>query len=84
MHRLSSTDTLFLLNESRETPMHVGGVHLFTLPEGADEIEFLSDLGELLHDDAALSFPFGQRLRESRLPNCPPTRWEEDPKLDME
>ncbi len=84
MHKLSSTDTLFLLNESRETPMHVGGVHLFTLPEGADEIEFLSDLGELLHDDAALSFPFGQRLRESRLPSCPPIRWEEDPKLDME
>jgi diacylglycerol O-acyltransferase len=75
---------LFLLNEARETPMNVGGVHLFTLPDGADEIEFLAKLGELLHDDTALSFPFGQRLRDSLIPNCPPTRWEEDPKLDME
>ncbi|MCQ4119698.1 WS/DGAT/MGAT family O-acyltransferase [Rhodococcus tibetensis] len=32
---MSPTDSLFLLGESREHPMHVGGLALFTPPEGA-------------------------------------------------
>ncbi len=84
MHKLSSTDSLFLLNESRETPMHVGGVNLFTIPDDSDEVEFLADLSNLLRENVALRFPFGQRLKACRLPNALPTRWEEDPKLDMD
>ncbi|MFC7448726.1 WS/DGAT/MGAT family O-acyltransferase [Rhodococcus daqingensis] len=33
---MSPTDSMFLLGESREHPMHVGGLALFTPPEGAD------------------------------------------------
>ena len=33
---MSPTDSLFLLGESREHPMHVGGLAVFTPPEGAD------------------------------------------------
>ena len=33
---MSPTDSLFLLGESREHPMHVGGLALFTPPDGAD------------------------------------------------
>ena len=29
------TDAIFLLGESREHPMHVGGLQLYELPEGA-------------------------------------------------
>ena len=29
------TDSMFLLAETREHPMHVGGLQLFELPEGA-------------------------------------------------
>lgn len=32
---MSPTDALFLLGESREHPMHVGGLQLFTPPDGA-------------------------------------------------
>lgn len=32
---MSPADSLFLLGESREHPMHVGGLALFTPPEGA-------------------------------------------------
>jgi hypothetical protein len=32
----------FLLLEKRETPMHVGGVNLFTLPGRRDEQTFLA------------------------------------------
>ena len=84
MHKLSAMDALFLLNESRETPMHVGGVHLFTLPDDVDETQFLDDLSELLVADTALNFPFGERLKKPLIPAVMPTRWEEDPKLDMD
>lgn len=36
MKKLNFLDVGFLLNESRETPMHVGGVSLYTLPDGVD------------------------------------------------
>ena len=51
MKRLSMMDAAFLLAENRETPMHVGGVHLFTLPDGADEQEFLHGLAAGLRSD---------------------------------
>ncbi|SHV35336.1 Diacylglycerol O-acyltransferase [Mycobacteroides abscessus subsp. abscessus] len=40
---MSPTDAMFLLGESREHPMHVGGLQLFTPPEGAGP-EFIHDL----------------------------------------
>ena len=83
MRSLTATDLLFILFESRETPMHVGGVHLFTLPDDVDEVDYLTRLMEKLQDDEALSFPFGQRLKSPMLSSMPPSRWEEDPKLDM-
>ena len=46
MQRLGLLDLAFLVNESRETPMHVGGVSLYTLPEGADEQTFLQGLAD--------------------------------------
>lgn len=36
MTLMSPTDSLFLLGESREQPMHVGGLQVFELPDGAD------------------------------------------------
>ncbi|OBB94515.1 wax ester/triacylglycerol synthase family O-acyltransferase [Mycobacterium sp. 852002-30065_SCH5024008] len=35
MELMMPTDAIFLLGESREHPMHVGGLQLFELPEGA-------------------------------------------------
>jgi diacylglycerol O-acyltransferase / wax synthase len=35
MDLMTPTDSVFLLTESREHPMHVGGLQLFTPPEGA-------------------------------------------------
>jgi diacylglycerol O-acyltransferase / wax synthase len=36
MGLMSPTDSMFLIPESREQPMHVGSLQLFELPEGAD------------------------------------------------
>src|ERR1700731_1322135 len=35
MELMSPTDSIFLLTETREHPMHVGGLQLFRPPEGA-------------------------------------------------
>ena len=36
---MSPVDSLFLLAESREHPMHVGGLQLFEPPDGADAMD---------------------------------------------
>jgi WS/DGAT/MGAT family acyltransferase len=48
MALMSPTDSLFLLGESREQPMHVGSLQLFELPDGADESMLRSAYERLL------------------------------------
>ena len=57
MELISPTDSMFLLAESREHPMHVGGLQLFTPPEGAGP-EFLADIYDemLTHEDVQPTF----------------------------
>ena len=57
MKKLSLIDSAFLTLESRETPMHVGGLHLFTLPEGANEQEFLHGLADNMRTAEAFQSP---------------------------
>jgi diacylglycerol O-acyltransferase len=45
MQLISPTDSMFLLAESREHPMHVGGLSLFQPPEGAGR-EFVREVYE--------------------------------------
>lgn len=44
MQLISPTDSMFLLAESREHPMHVGGLQLFEPPEGVSGGEFLREM----------------------------------------
>ena len=37
------TDSMFMIPETREQPMHVGGLQLFQLPEGAGK-DYLGEL----------------------------------------
>ena len=84
MRRMPVTDAFFLLNETRETPMHVGGVNLYTLPEGVDEQAFLRELGELLRQDGEMRRPFGERLQMGPLGVAGPVGWEHDSQLDLD
>ncbi|WP_197379083.1 WS/DGAT/MGAT family O-acyltransferase [Mycolicibacterium mengxianglii] len=43
MELISPADAIFLVGESREHPMHVGGLQLYRPPEGADK-DFVRDL----------------------------------------
>jgi WS/DGAT/MGAT family acyltransferase len=84
MKQLTVMDKGFLLSESREVPMHVGGVALYTLPEGADSAEFLHSLAANLRDAEEFLPPFGDRLKTGRLGLAGPVHWEPDPALDLD
>jgi diacylglycerol O-acyltransferase / wax synthase len=84
MKKLSFVDAGFLLSESREMPMHVGGVSLYTLPEGVNEQEFLHDLANNIRDAEQLLPPFGDRLKVGRMGLAGSAYWEPDPALDLD
>jgi len=84
MEKLSFVDKGFLMTETREMPMHVGGVALYTLPEGADEHEFMHSLARNVRNADALLPPFGDRLLLGRLGLAGNAYWEPDPAMDME
>ena len=84
MKKLSFMDTGFLLSESRETPMHVAGVSLYTLPEGANARDFLQSLADNLRDVDKFMPPFGDRLKMGRLGVAGPNNRESDPALDVD
>ena len=57
MELISPTDSLFLIGESREHPMHVAGLQLFKPPEGSGP-DFIRDLHEAIvkNDDVQPTF----------------------------
>jgi diacylglycerol O-acyltransferase len=57
MKLMSPTDSMFLIGESREHPMHVAGLQLFQPPEGSGQ-DFIRELHETIveNDDFQLTF----------------------------
>jgi diacylglycerol O-acyltransferase len=84
MHRLTAVDAGFLLAESRETPMHVGGLYLLTLPEGANEQEFLQSALSTLRDCDVYRRPFAHKLKSSPLGAAGPMSWVKDEHFDVD
>lgn len=63
---MSPLDSMFLLGESREHPMHVGGVEIFQLPEGADTYDMRAMLDRALADGDGIVTPrLAKRARRS-------------------
>ena len=84
MRAMPITDAFFLIMESRRTPMHVGGLNLFTLPKDVDDATFLENLGDILRYDGELRRPFGEKLKTGPLGIAGNILWEEEDELDME
>jgi WS/DGAT/MGAT family acyltransferase len=61
---MAPTDSLFLLGESREHPMHVGGLAVFTPPEGASAADVRAMFDAALVGDQVAA-PFRKRARRS-------------------
>lgn len=79
MKPLSLADQIFLWLEKRQQPMHVGGLHLYSFPEGAGP-KYMTELAKYMRSFNKPTPPFDQRLR---------TRfgqyyWDEDDHFDIE
>jgi diacylglycerol O-acyltransferase len=60
MSYMPVTDSMFLLAESREHPMHVGGLQLFTPPEGAGP-DYVRGVVQTMRSHTEVSERFGRR-----------------------
>lgn len=84
MRPIEATDAAFLLLEKRQTPMHVGGLSLFTLPDGVNEQRFMARQLAVLRNADSYRKPFGELVRygRGRVPGRP--HWDEDSNVDPE
>ena len=83
MRLMPVTDAMFLVAETRETPMHVGGVNLYTLPDKVDETEWLNEMLALLRQHEGLRRPFSEVLKLTPLGQYGPIRLVPDKDIDM-
>jgi WS/DGAT/MGAT family acyltransferase len=91
MTAVGPLDAMFLLGESREQPMHVGGVMLFELPEGAgrDHVfpersrDYMSRLYHEMVSAQTVNPLFTRRVRNRPL-DLGYWSWEQDREIDLE
>lgn len=81
MQPMPINDSLFLMAESRQTPMHVGGLLLLDPPEGAGPGWLAEQFREALEHTEV-----GPRLarRPVRMAGAGPWEWERDEHIDLE
>ena len=80
---MSPVDSTFLLAESREHPMHVGGLQLFVPPEGADALDVRAMFDEAMKHDDEVAPLFQKRPRRS-ITSLGQWGWEIDHEFDLE
>ncbi|MGB1557366.1 MAG: WS/DGAT/MGAT family O-acyltransferase [Oceanococcaceae bacterium] len=82
MKTLSAQDASFLYLERSHQPMHVGGLHLYSLPEGVDDAAAIADIMQGWRA-STVKPPFNQKLvwplRKLGRPS-----WVEDTEVDLE
>ncbi|MCL7942583.1 wax ester/triacylglycerol synthase family O-acyltransferase [Marinobacter sp. ATCH36] len=79
MKPLSPLDQVFLWLEKRQQPMHVGGLQLFSFPDGAPD-NYVAQLADQLREQKLVTPPFDQHLT-SRFGQ---PAWVEDKHFDLE
>jgi diacylglycerol O-acyltransferase len=84
MRRVDMADAGFLMMEKRQTPTHVGGINLFTLPKGVNEQRYLAELADILRSADEYRRPFGEFVKTGRAGPLGPMYWEEDHDLDID
>ncbi|MGH8452950.1 MAG: WS/DGAT/MGAT family O-acyltransferase [Nevskiales bacterium] len=82
MKRLNPLDASWLMVESRETPMHVGNLAIFSLPTDAPE-DFIQKLFERAKTSREFVEPWNLKLRLGTLGRALPM-WMEDNDIDMD
>jgi diacylglycerol O-acyltransferase len=82
MPMMPVTDSMFLLAESREHPMHVGGLQLFELPDGAGP-DYVSDFHRQLMSLVDVR-PLFRRRPRGPVGTVGQFAWSNDDQLDLE
>lgn len=82
MARLKALDASWLYVESRDTPMHVAGLNIFSLPKHAKP-DFLRQLVAQVREAKSFAPPWNLRLKDSPLRGVMP-EWETDDNLDLD
>jgi diacylglycerol O-acyltransferase len=82
MPMMPVTDSMFLLAESREHPMHVGGLQLFELPDGAGP-DYVSDFHRQLLSLVDVR-PLFRRRPRGPVGSVGQFAWSNDDQLDLE
>ena len=80
--KLSIMDSGWLMMETRETPMHVGGLALFAIPEDAPA-DYMEGIYRYLVEVNGICRPFNQKI-QSRLPMRMDAAWVEDKTFDID
>ena len=75
-------DSMFLLAERREQPMHVGGLQLFRLPPDAGEDYLLSLYQQVIHSKEVS--PIFRRRPYRPAASLGAWSWQDDPDVDLE
>ncbi|TDT43150.1 diacylglycerol O-acyltransferase [Halospina denitrificans] len=84
MKRMSVLDSSWLKVESEDTPMHVGNLQIFTLPDDAPET-FLRDMVERMKGTGDIQAPWKYKLFSgSKLGRSLAPAWVEDKDLDLD
>src|SRR5690242_17301601 len=80
------TSSLFLLAETREHPMHVGGLQLFTPPEGADFLDVRERFDAAVAEAAETGTvaPLFQKRARRSVASLYQWGWEPDRNFDIE
>ncbi|RLK61190.1 WS/DGAT/MGAT family O-acyltransferase [Actinokineospora cianjurensis] len=76
------TESMFLLGESREHPLHVGGLQLFELPDGAGP-DYVGELHRALLDTDDIH-PLLRRRPRDPVGSLGQWMWTDDDRLDLE
>ena len=80
--KLSIMDSGWLMMETRETPMHVGGLALFAIPEDAPS-DYMESVYRFMVEVDGVCRPFSQKI-QSRLPGRLDAAWVEDKNFDID
>jgi diacylglycerol O-acyltransferase len=90
MAAVGPLDAMFLLGETREQAMHVGGLMLFDLPDGArDQVfpdgtrDYVSRLYQEIVEDQTVNPLFTRRVRNRPL-DLGYWSWDQDREIDLE
>jgi diacylglycerol O-acyltransferase / wax synthase len=83
---MSPTSSLFLLAETRERPMHVGGLQLFTPPEGSDFLDVRERFDAAVAEaaESGTVAPLFQKRPRRSVTSLYQWGWEPDRNFDIE